>query len=90
MTTMASVHPGLKTIPTCTINLRDSELELVATHAFLVDADRSQLLAKICTFSPNPSGRRMLNSHAINSEEILTFPIPGKQRSRSLQWLCLC
>lgn len=39
MTTMASVHPGLKIIPTYIINFNVSSHELVSTYAILIDAD---------------------------------------------------
>ena len=60
---MASIHSGLKTIPTYIINFNELGLGEVGTHAFLVDIDGPQLFTEICTSSPNPSGKRMLNTH---------------------------
>lgn len=87
---MTSVHPGLKIIPTCIINLSESEHEMVSTHAFLVDADGPQLFAEVCAFCPNPSGKHTLSWHIqLDSESIPTFLLPEKQRSTFPQWPCL-
>ena len=86
--TVASVHPGLKIIPTCVISISDLENRLVATHALLVDTDGSQLFAKVCASGPDPNGG--FNWCAwVDYQRDPTFPLPGKQKSISRQWPCL-
>jgi hypothetical protein len=76
---IASVHPGLKTIPTCIINFDELERDLASTHAFLVDTDGPQLFAEVRTLCPNPGGKCMFSLHIqIDADGVLTFPLPEK------------
>lgn len=76
---MASIHSGLKTIPTYIMNFNELGLGEVGTHAFLVDTDSPQLFAEICTSSPNPSEKRMFNTHTNKARMNLPSCVHGSE-----------